>query len=163
MPKKSPTRAMKKVNKAMKITLVKEILLAGVTSQGEIRKALATQDIFITKGTVSKYVHEILDEWADAVSPEEKERWRGKELAKCDKLEQKLHKKCLEGNISAVNAVLKIMKHRADLLGLVDTTTINNIIMPSVIVERMENEDIKPVPVIAIDADYEEIEPDELE
>jgi hypothetical protein len=153
---------MQRINKAGKMSLVREFLLTGVSSQADIRRTLAKPSlkypsgIKISKTTICRYVKQILEEWAAAVAPETRERWRGKELAKLDKMEQKLHIKCMDGDIEAIRVRLRLMQHRADLLGLTEPETLNIILTPTVIQQRMEKRMLQdPVPVIPIDAEYE--------
>ena len=153
---------MQRTKKAGKVALVRQLLLTGISSQAEIRRVLAKptpmhpEGIKVAKATVCRYVKQILEEWASAVAPETRERWRGKELAKLDKMEVNLHKKCLDGDIKAINARLNLMKHRADLLGLTEPETHNIILTPMVIQQRMQARELQePDPVIPIDAEYE--------
>ena len=162
------TKAVQRVNKARKVRMVKELLCSGVSSQAEIRRLMEAGGVPIGKATVCRYVSEILKEWSNDVAPELRETWRGTELAKLNKMERTLAPMCHNAEdtdtaLKAMNTRLKLLQHRAKLLGLTDPDTINVILTPEVVMQRMKglpDGGTGCAPVIPGDADYEVIDAD---
>jgi hypothetical protein len=60
----------------------------------------------------------LLDLWAQEQKPEDRHRWRARELAKLDEIEIKVAANARAGHEGAIDRVLKVMERRAKYLGL---------------------------------------------
>lgn len=68
--------------------------------------------------TATSDVNYLLDLWAQEQKPEDRHRWRARELAKLDEIEIQVAANARKGHEGAVDRVLRIMERRARFLGL---------------------------------------------
>lgn len=60
----------------------------------------------------------LLDLWAQEQKPEDRHRWRARELAKLDEIEIKVAANARTGHEGAIDRLLRIMERRAKFMGL---------------------------------------------